>query len=46
MSEEGAGQFVEAVHNGTEYADMQMIAEAYGILRDSSASAIAAGVDR
>jgi 6-phosphogluconate dehydrogenase len=46
MSEEGAGQFVKAVHNGTEYADMQMIAEVYGILRDSSASAIAAGVDR
>ncbi|MDD2869920.1 NADP-dependent phosphogluconate dehydrogenase [Neomegalonema sp.] len=30
----GAGHFVKAVHNGIEYADMQMIAEIYGILRD------------
>jgi 6-phosphogluconate dehydrogenase len=35
MGEEGAGHFVKAVHNGIEYADMQMIAEAYGIMRDS-----------
>lgn len=34
MGEEGAGHFVKAVHNGIEYADMQMIAEAYGIMRD------------
>ena len=34
MGEEGAGHFVKAVHNGIEYADMQMIAEVYGILRD------------
>ncbi|WP_417606490.1 NADP-dependent phosphogluconate dehydrogenase [Primorskyibacter flagellatus] len=34
MGEEGAGHFVKAVHNGIEYADMQMIAEIYGILRD------------
>jgi 6-phosphogluconate dehydrogenase len=25
---------VKAVHNGIEYADMQMIAEAYGVMRD------------
>ena len=31
---EGAGHFVKMVHNGIEYADMQMIAEIYGILRD------------
>ena len=30
----GAGHFVKTVHNGIEYADMQMIAEIYGILRD------------
>lgn len=34
MGNEGAGHFVKAVHNGIEYADMQMIAEIYGILRD------------
>ena len=34
MGEAGAGHFVKAVHNGIEYADMQMIAEAYGIMRD------------
>lgn len=34
MGEQGAGHFVKAVHNGIEYADMQMIAETYGILRD------------
>jgi 6-phosphogluconate dehydrogenase len=30
----GAGHFVKTIHNGIEYADMQMIAEAYGVLRD------------
>ena len=30
----GAGHFVKTLHNGIEYADMQMIAEIYGILRD------------
>jgi 6-phosphogluconate dehydrogenase len=34
MGEEGAGHFVKAVHNGIEYADMQMIAECYGVMRD------------
>ncbi len=34
MGPDGAGHFVKAVHNGIEYADMQIIAEAYGILRD------------
>ncbi|MBM2576037.1 NADP-dependent phosphogluconate dehydrogenase [Jannaschia sp. Os4] len=32
----GAGHFVKMVHNGIEYADMQMIAEVYGILRDGN----------
>lgn len=43
MGEEGAGHFVKAVHNGIEYADMQMIAEVYGVMRDGlgmNASAI------
>ena len=30
----GAGHLVKTIHNGIEYADMQMIAEVYGILRD------------
>ena len=34
MGEEGAGHFVKAVHNGIEYADMQLIAETYGLMRD------------
>lgn len=34
MGNDGAGHFVKTVHNGIEYADMQMIAEAYGIMRD------------
>ena len=34
MGNEGTGHFVKAVHNGIEYADMQMIAEAYGVMRD------------
>lgn len=29
----GAGHFVKMVHNGIEYAEMQMLAEVYGILR-------------
>lgn len=30
---DGAGHFVKMVHNGIEYADMQLIAEAYQLLR-------------
>ncbi|MFC4071537.1 NADP-dependent phosphogluconate dehydrogenase [Actinoplanes subglobosus] len=30
---DGAGHFVKMVHNGIEYADMQLIAEAYDLLR-------------
>ncbi|AVW93227.1 NADP-dependent phosphogluconate dehydrogenase [Celeribacter baekdonensis] len=33
---DGAGHFVKTVHNGIEYADMQMIAEVYGLLRDGA----------
>ena len=34
LGPDGAGHFVKTVHNGIEYADMQMIAEVYGILHD------------
>jgi 6-phosphogluconate dehydrogenase len=31
---DGAGHFVKMVHNGIEYADMQLIGEAYSILKN------------
>ncbi|OCW57753.1 NADP-dependent phosphogluconate dehydrogenase [Hoeflea olei] len=34
LGENGAGHFVKTIHNGIEYADMQMIAEVYGVMRD------------
>lgn len=34
VGEEGAGHFVKMVHNGIEYGDMQLIAEAYLLMRD------------
>lgn len=33
MGPKGSGHFVKMVHNGIEYADMQLIAEAYTFLR-------------
>ena len=33
MGPDGAGHFVKMVHNGIEYGDMQLIAEAYELLR-------------
>ena len=42
MGPAGAGHFVKAVHNGIEYADMQMIAEVYGVMRDGLGMAAAA----
>lgn len=33
IGEGGAGHFVKMVHNGIEYGDMQVIAEAYDLLR-------------
>ncbi|MDD4737155.1 MAG: decarboxylating NADP(+)-dependent phosphogluconate dehydrogenase, partial [Kiritimatiellae bacterium] len=33
MGPEGAGHFVKMVHNGIEYGDMQLIAEAYDLMR-------------
>ncbi|MEW9533180.1 NADP-dependent phosphogluconate dehydrogenase [Microbispora sp. NPDC049125] len=32
---DGAGHFVKMVHNGIEYADMQLIAESYDLLRQA-----------
>ncbi len=34
VGENGAGHFVKMVHNGIEYGDMQLITEAYLIMRD------------
>jgi 6-phosphogluconate dehydrogenase len=34
IGKEGAGHFVKMVHNGIEYADMQLICEAYDILKN------------
>ena len=49
MGAGGAGHFVKTVHNGIEYADMQLIAEAYGVMRDGmgmDAAACGAVFDR
>lgn len=42
LGPDGAGHFVKTVHNGIEYADMQLIAEVYGLLRDGEGRAPAA----
>jgi len=34
LGEGGSGHFVKMTHNGIEYADMQLICEAYSIMRD------------
>merc|ERR1712110_573890 len=34
VGEEGAGHYVKMVHNGIEYGDMQLIAEAYHLMKD------------
>jgi 6-phosphogluconate dehydrogenase len=34
VGENGAGHYVKMVHNGIEYGDMQLIAEAYQLMRD------------
>ena len=35
VGSDGAGHFVKMIHNGIEYADMQLIAEAYDMLRQA-----------
>jgi 6-phosphogluconate dehydrogenase len=34
VGEQGAGHYVKMVHNGIEYGDMQLICEAYQLMRD------------
>src|SRR5213594_4877769 len=34
VGEQGAGHYVKMVHNGIEYGDMQLICEAYHLLKD------------
>uniref|UniRef100_A0A671TCB7 6-phosphogluconate dehydrogenase, decarboxylating n=1 Tax=Sinocyclocheilus anshuiensis TaxID=1608454 RepID=A0A671TCB7_9TELE len=34
VGDEGAGHFVKMVHNGIEYGDMQLICEAYHLMKD------------
>jgi 6-phosphogluconate dehydrogenase len=34
VGEAGAGHYVKMIHNGIEYGDMQIIAEAYHLMRD------------
>jgi 6-phosphogluconate dehydrogenase len=36
VGEDGAGHYVKMVHNGIEYGDMQVIAEAYHLLRTAA----------
>ena len=36
VGRDGAGHYVKMVHNGIEYGDMQLIAEAYHLLRDGA----------
>ena len=42
---DGAGHFVKMIHNGIEYADMQLIAEAYDLLRNVAGHSPAAIAD-
>ena len=35
VGEEGAGHYVKMVHNGIEYGDMQLICEAYQLMKDA-----------
>jgi 6-phosphogluconate dehydrogenase len=38
---DGAGHYVKMVHNGIEYADMQLIAEAYDLIRQGTGATAA-----
>jgi 6-phosphogluconate dehydrogenase len=52
VGENGAGHFVKMVHNGIEYGDMQLIAEAYHLMKEAlrlshqEMSAVFAGWDQ
>jgi 6-phosphogluconate dehydrogenase len=43
---DGAGHFVKMVHNGIEYADMQLIAESYDLLRNGAGLEVPEIADR
>jgi 6-phosphogluconate dehydrogenase len=43
---DGAGHYVKMVHNGIEYADMQLIAETYDLLRNGAGLDVAEIGDR
>jgi len=43
---DGAGHFVKMVHNGIEYADMQLIAESYDLLRNGAGLEVSEIADR
>ena len=34
VGESGSGHYVKMVHNGIEYGDMQLICEAYHVMKD------------
>ena len=40
VGRDGSGHFVKMVHNGIEYGDMQLIAEAYSVLKDGFSASI------
>ncbi len=41
VGSDGAGHYVKMVHNGIEYADMQLIAEAYDLIRQGTGATAA-----
>jgi 6-phosphogluconate dehydrogenase len=43
---DGAGHYVKMVHNGIEYADMQLIAESYDLLRNGAGLEVPEIADR
>ncbi len=45
LGPDGAGHFVKTVHNGIEYADMQLIAEVWGLLRDGQGRSAASAAE-
>lgn len=37
---DGAGHYVKTIHNGIGYADMQLLAEAYHLLKDVAGKSV------
>jgi 6-phosphogluconate dehydrogenase len=46
VGSDGAGHYVKMVHNGIEYADMQLIAESYDLLRHGARMEVPAIAER